>query len=264
MKLHFIRKYFGANDWKNFTRNVRPKGGLLSSLSNYPGSILVTGCQRSGTTLVTRLLVQSPEINDIWVSKDDEFDAAIILSGNQQVKSQGRYCFQTTYVNDAYNEYIENKDLPFKIIWVVRNPFSVVNSMLHNWGHFALNDTFKACGDKYYKDSNRMSGLPQKRLFGPKDIEKACFSYVGKQQQLFKLIEHFTNDRLLVVNYESIIEKPQESVPTIFDFSDLSYKSDYIKLIKSSNKLRGEDKNSDVIESLCADAYKKARKLAVI
>lgn len=264
MKFQFVRKYFGANEWKDFARNTRINGGLLSSLSSYQDSILVTGCQRSGTTLVTRLLVQNPDINDIWVSKDDEYDAALILSGSRHVSPSNRYCFQTTYLNEAYTEYIDNKDIPFQIVWVLRNPYSVVNSMLYNWSRYALNELFNACGEKYLDKYSGHSNLTENPLFGLKALEKACLSYIGKQNQLFELVDHFSEDRLLVINYESITGNPQASVPKLFSYSNLNYNADYINIIKGSTKPVDAIKNKNIIEDLCMDTYKQARELAVI
>ncbi len=264
MKLQFIRKYFGAYEWKKFTKEVRPEGGLLSALKNFPDSVLVTGCQRSGTTLVTRLLVQSDEINDIWVSNDDEYDAAMILSGKNKVKFQGRYCFQTTYLNDAYKEYIEKKDLPFKIIWVVRNPFSVVNSMIYNWKQFALNDTYSQCGKKYFIQSDRNSGLIKKAVVGPNSLEKACFSYVGKQKQLLELVKTFSEDRLLVINYETLIAQPEKAVSLLFDFVGVDYSDEYAKLVNSSGGRNKIIRNKAFIEDICLETYEQVKNLAKI
>ena len=68
--------------WRRFAREVRPKGcRLLSRLERFPKSVLVTGCQRSGTTMLSRIITQSEGMTNYWFGKDDELDAALILSG---------------------------------------------------------------------------------------------------------------------------------------------------------------------------------------
>jgi hypothetical protein len=265
MKLQFIRKYIGPYEWKKFARKTRIHGQLLSSLPSYPGAILVTGCQRSGTTLVTRLLVQSAEINEIWTSNDDEYDAAMILSGNRQIEKQGRYCFQTTYLNEAYKEYIDNKDLPFQLVWVLRDPLTVVNSMLYNWRRFPLNELYKACGEKHLNEFTKQGVIKASRLTGPTALEKASLSYVDKQRQLFELKEHFTDDRLLIINYESIVNKSSDSVPLLFRYANLGYSADCLNIIKNgNNKPNMVNKNKRIIEDICMSTYQSAKALAAI
>jgi ligand-binding sensor domain-containing protein len=45
--------------------------------------------------------------NNYWFGRDDELDAALILSGHVDHQQNGRYCFQTTYINECFREYFE-------------------------------------------------------------------------------------------------------------------------------------------------------------
>jgi hypothetical protein len=45
-----------------------------------------------------------------YFGSDNELDAALILSGRVAHEPQGRYCFQTTYLNECYSEYFEHRD----------------------------------------------------------------------------------------------------------------------------------------------------------
>jgi len=70
-------KTLPIKSWNDFTRRVRPKGCvLLGRLDEFPRPILVTGCQRSGTTMLSRIITQSEGMTDYWFGKDDESDAA--------------------------------------------------------------------------------------------------------------------------------------------------------------------------------------------
>ena len=91
----------------------------------FGGAILVTGCQRSGTTILSRIITRSDGMVDYWFGRDDELDAALILSGHVWHSPVGRYCFQTTYLNECYEEYFQC-DLNQKIIWMIRSPYSVI------------------------------------------------------------------------------------------------------------------------------------------
>src|SRR3989304_2398887 len=133
------------SSWAMFDRKVRASGKkLLGELDRLHGAILVAGCQRSGTTALSRLITGSDGMVDFQFGADDELDAALILSGwGPHPPRQGRYCFQTTYLNNSYPEYFEHRD--YKLIWVLRNPASVVYSMLYNWKTVALNRLFRHC-----------------------------------------------------------------------------------------------------------------------
>ena len=119
--------------WEEFDRSVRSRGcSLLTRIHEFPHAVLVAGCQRSGTTMLARILTDSEEMVKYYFSSRDELDAALILSGRVEHESRGRYCFQTAYIDDCYREYYE-RDGDFKIIWMIRNPLSVAHSMLYNW-----------------------------------------------------------------------------------------------------------------------------------
>ena len=135
--------------WKAFDSRVRPLGcSLLNRLTRYRDAILVAGCQRSGTTMLSSIILKSHGIVDYTVENvDDELMGALILCGIVEHCQAGRYCFQTTYLDECYKEYFEEK-YDFKLIWIIRNPYSVVYSMVYNWSRRALNDLFRRCGSQ--------------------------------------------------------------------------------------------------------------------
>ena len=139
-----MRKTDKITHWKQFISKIRPKkDALLKNIDCYDNSVLVTGCQRSGTTILSRIIAQSEGMTNYFRDIDDELEAALILSGYKQLPPTGRYCFQTTYLNENYYEYF-NIGESHKIIWVLRNPYSVICSMLHNWRNYALNEDRKS------------------------------------------------------------------------------------------------------------------------
>ena len=135
-----------VKNWAEFHRIVkRPERALLGRLDDYDGSVLVAGCQRSGTTAVARLLSRSHDVADHTFGHDDELDGALLLAGYVDRFTSGKHCFQTTYLNDWFPEYFDHE--AFRLIWIVREPRSVVHSMLYNWKRGALNRLFDACGN---------------------------------------------------------------------------------------------------------------------
>ena len=214
------------NSWKDFAKSVRSKGcSLLKRLDSFPDSILVTGCQRSGATILSRILTQSDGMVDFSSGEDDELDAALILSGFVEHTPRGRYCFQTTYLNECYMEYFHHRN-GAKIIWVLRNPYSVVYSMLHNWRSFALNELFLNCGSEFLteKEKKRMKIFGK---YGVNKLRKACCAYVGKTRQVFALKAGLSADAIMFVEYDDLVKNRETRLPAIYDFIGLTYHPEY-------------------------------------
>lgn len=257
------KKKVRIHSWNMFERAVRSKGcKLLSELDRFPNSVLVTGCQRSGTTMLARIITTSEGMVNYWSSWNNELDGALILCGYVKHQSEGRYCFQTTYLNECYREYYEHAQ-GHKIIWVLRNPYSVVYSLLHNWPPHALNRLFKTCG------AHLLNGLPKftYNYIGIKGItrlHRACLAYNGKLGQLESLKEQIEHNRLLIVDYDDIVNNSHLILPAIYDFIDLKYYTEYAEKIhsKSINKIAMQSKKeSSLIERLCMPVYTQARHL---
>ena len=248
-------------NWRKFASEVRSGGcNLLSRLDEFPNSILVTGCQRSGTTILSRIITQSEGMVNYWFGWDDELDAALILSGYIDHELQGRYCFQTTYLNECYDEYFEHTN-GHKIIWILRNPFSVVYSLLHHWRRFALNELFCGCGSQLLQEKEKR----RYDLFGAWSVSKllrACLAYNGKVSHVFELKERMGKDNILVLDYDDLVKDKKNLLPLIYRFIDLSYMEEYVDMIHSSslNKARRLSKRECTsIKKLCMPVYEKAR-----
>lgn len=249
--------------WRKFAREVRSGGcNLLARLDEFPNSILVTGCQRSGTTMLSRLITQSEGMVNYWFGKDDELAAALILSGYADHTPRGRYCFQTAYLNECYHEYFEHK-MGHKIIWVLRNPFSVVRSILFNWRRFALNELFRGCGAHLLSDKERRR-YNLLDVWGISKLRQACLSFNGKVSQVCELNDRIGKDRMLVVDYDDLVKQKQRILPLIYRFIDLPYGDEYCHKIhsKSINKAsRLSKREYAMINELCSPVYDRARTL---
>lgn len=256
------------NTWSQFSKQVRSEGcHLLRCLVKFRQPVLVTGCQRSGTTLLARVIRHSKGFNDFQIGKDDELDGALILSGLAACEGTGRYCFQTTYLNECYHEYYLFQDR-VKLVWVLRNPVAVVWSMVNNWKHFALNELYNACGTKYHKLSVRGEGLGWLRRFfgGPDQLTKACLAYKGKTEQLFELSREISTKNLIIVEYEDIVLKPAEMLPKIFRFIDEPYLPEYMSVIHDRSLTKHQTfkpAQRAKIKEHCGAVYIQAKELVL-
>ncbi len=213
-------------NWQQFTAQIRETDcKLLKTLDQFQQAVLVTGCQRSGTTMLARIIFQSEGMVNYWQGRDDELDAALILAGRKPAPASGRYCFQTTYVDEHYVEYYQHSG-EYKIIWMLRNPFSVVYSLLYNWAPRSLDGTFKACAAGEIKGFD--SALYH--YFGIKAVSrvhKACDVYVAKTRQLIELFGVFGGEKMLVVDYDDLVLNKESVLPEIYEFIDLPYNPVY-------------------------------------
>ena len=249
--------------WRQFARMVRSRGcSLLSRLDDFPNSILVTGCQRSGTTMLSRIFTRSHGMVNYWFGSDDELDAALILAGVVQHTPRGRYCFQTTYLNECVHEYFTH-DTGHKMVWVLRHPFAVVRSMLHNWGGFALNELFSACGSHLLDEKSRKF-YDWFGVWGVSRVRRACLAYCGKVSQLFQLNGRLRHNHIIVVDYEGMVKDKERVLPELYRFIDLPYQARYADMIhgRSLGKHSSlSERERALVESLCMPTYEAARKL---
>lgn len=250
------------SSWQEFNEKVRDKATrLLSRLDEFPNSILVTGCQRSGTHMLSGVISQSEGISNSWIETDIELDSAVILSGYRQHVPKGRYCFQTTYLNERVDEYYEYTN-GHRILWVLRNPVSVVYSMLFNWGTNP-NRVFNTCGIPVINGRDKWIYS----IFGARGVSmlrKACWAYNGKTAQVFDLLKVLGPEKVMVVDYDDLVIEKAILLPRIYEFVDLEHKAEYENLIHSKSldkKSRMGDQEIATVLSLCEPTYRKARNL---
>jgi hypothetical protein len=251
--------------WKKFHHDIRSEGcNLLVGLQRFPDSILIAGCQRSGTTILARLISESDGMVNYRTRDDDELDAALILCGHELPSLEGRYCFQTTYLNECYREYL-NESYRYKLVWVLRNPYSVVCSMRYNWDRFAFNELFDACGyplltEEEKRRHDRYGPISTSRIY------RACLAYVGKELQAVELTRHLSDSKFMVVDYDDLVQNKSQLLSRIFEFIELPYKSRYAEKIHGRS-LRKSDwltkRERKRIGELCVPVYENLKSLAV-
>ena len=255
------------NTWKKFAGKVRKNSpDLLTQLASFNDAVLVTGCQRSGTTALTSVISTSEGMVDYSIGGYDELTAALILSGELKISPEGRFCFQTTYLNERYTDYYKHINDRYKIIWIIRNPFSVVYSMLHGWGRgsFAFNELFNACGYPLLTEKEKINF----KRFGRLSINrarKASMSYIGKNQQLLDLEKKMGSDRILVIDYDELVRDKNRILNRIYGYINLPFDVSYAEKlhansINKADRLTG--KEVDTINNYCMPMYLQIKRLA--
>ncbi len=264
--MHFIdhikrpyRLYFRAREWIWFAATVRSRGcHLLKAANNFERPIFVSGCQRSGTTLATSLIAASPDITISHQGRDEELAGAYVLCGKRQPTSSGRYCFQTTYLNECYSEYRRVKS-DYRLVWVLRRPESVVYSMVYNWARFPLNELFLSCGVPHLQGDDLIR-FGRRGIFGLSPLRRACYAYIGKCHQFIELSRSPHAERLIAFKYEDLLIETQAVLADLCAClgicmpSNAAYAQVKSDTLAKSSELTSAERS--VIHHLCAGAYR--------
>ena len=197
---------------------------------------------------------------DLWITNDDELDAALVLSGHEEYPSQGRHCFQTTYLNDSFHEYFERGE--YRLVWLLRKPHAVIQSMLHNWKYTALVRLFQRCGSTLL-DENESRRYRYLGAAGFSRLRMACLSYNAKTNQTHALASGMERDRIFIVDYDELVEHKEVVLPALFGFCEIPYDETYAEVIRRSGKSQRTlltQRSISYVESVCAQAYERALK----
>ena len=252
-----------VRSWAGFDRRFRKDDvKLLANLPRYQDAVLIAGCQRSGTTVVTRILREAMAMPDLTFTRDDELDAALILTGAISFESESRCCFQTTYLNDHVDEYFEHDD--YRLIWIIRNPEAVVRSMLFNWRRGALNRLFRACG-RHALDAAALKRFERFGVFGFPRAEMACLSYNVKTAQIHEIAARLGPERLYILDYDDLLDRSDTLLPDVFSFLSIPYDEQFQTRLrkpgKSGRKQLGDSLRAR-IQATCGHEYERAASLA--
>lgn len=215
--------------------------------------------------MLAGVIARHPEIVDFSWGKDAELDAALLLAGVVRPSPEllaARGCFQTTYLNECYHEYVAHEGA-YSLIWLIRNPHSVVYSMVYNWRRFALNEVFEACGAQHLGHDQRLRYLRR----GPRAVravERACWSYIGKARQALELAQRLSRDSILFLEYETLVREQASSLEAIGEFAGLSMNGGIGSGIRSDSLAKASRlsaREADVVQDLCAPVYAELRRL---
>jgi hypothetical protein len=251
-----------VDSWAEFHRTVkRPDQPLLARLDDYESCVLVAGCQRSGTTAVTRLLRETREMVDCRFGHDDELDGALVLAGYVAFFADGRHCFQTTYLNDRFWEYFLHDE--FRLVWIIREPRAVVRSMLRNWNRAALDRLFDSCGNTCVDVLDR----PWARLVTRVgNFDKACASYVAKTEQT-SLIRERLGNRMLIVDYDDLVLHKDVLLPPICEFAGVTFDRHLLHRLHDRSLAKRDSlprRQAARIDETCSTSYRYARSFCTI
>jgi hypothetical protein len=224
---------------------------FLAKLDDYPGALLIAGCDWSATTAITRLFKRlSPFADSSW-SHDDELDGALLLAGRREPRAAGRNCFQTTYVRERYREYFAHDD--FKLVWIVREPRATVRSLL-------------ASRSRALPPRNAL-GLSGKSTGGQgaSRLEKACAAYLASIRQTTELKERL-GERVAVVDYDELAADRNRLLPALCRFAGVGCDVHVLRHLHGKSVRKGSLASFEaaIVDQLALPAYRRARAAATL
>jgi len=173
-----------------------------------------------------------------------------------------RLVLQTTYLNDHYKEYLQHNN--FQLVWVLRNPCEVINSMLHNWSSGALRRLFHACGSKQLDEAQR-ARYDRFGHWSFSKLDMACYSYIEKSRHAVELSKSLSKDQLRLLDYDQFVSHPQEAIRSLCCFFDVEYTEEVAAALSRRNERRASSKLSEKqkarIKEMCDHSWQQTLKL---
>ncbi len=201
-------------------RNIVEPPFLYSQLSKH--SVLILGCQRSGTTLTFLILNSHPQVKGIDESESNySFPHQNVLYNN----CKNNYLTCLKLPNQTFNsKYILQHFPQTKIIWPIRNPYRVVSSMRS----FAIQGKAKP-GNwlKFYAQKELLSlsnFFPEIKTLNVANLDEVSLgAYIWKYKNY--ALEQYKKTALdiLVFKYEDLLDNPREIIGKILDFISLNW-----------------------------------------
>ena len=108
-------------------------------------------------------------------------------------------------------------------------------------------------------------GLKVLGLWTVSRLKQACLSYNAKVKQAFELNENLGSDRLMIVDYDDVVNDAEEYLGAIYRFAGLSYSTRFADIFHQKSTSRAKKKQSakevSLVNELCVPVYNEARKL---
>ena len=219
---------------------------LLGELDDFSDPLLIAGCDWAATTAITRLFKRLPCFADASWSHDDELDGALLLAGLRHRRSDGRHCFQTSYLGESYREYFQHAG--YRLIWLVREPRAAVCSLLYS----------------------RQKTLPRRTALGLSSkseaghaasrLERACAAYLSSIRQMLDLKARL-GERMVVVDYDELAADRTRLLPELCEFASVGCEAQLLRHLHGKSVRKGvlASWEASIIDELALPGYRHAR-----
>ena len=237
---------------------------LDNSTSN---TLIIAGAGRSGTTWLSEILNYDNEYRDIFepfhskvckkpylehkfIREDYNSSGKIYNKINKILKGKIRGLWIDQFNNkmiirkrlikciraNLFLKYIKNNFKEIPIIFIIRNPFAVINSKiklnkLKGWN-------FPQFFDKMLKQKSLMNNFSekQKQNMSKKNISELEKHFFQWSIQNYIPLKQFNKSQIHVVFYEDLVINPKIEIKKIYNFLGKEFDETILKSIKNPSK----------------------------
>lgn len=201
--------------------------------------ILITGCQRSGTTLMGLIMDSHPLISNV-----DEADFKSV----DDLSTEFHSCAKLPQVS-ADVDYIKNEFKADTVIWMVRNPFDVIKSMMNLQISRGRSRT-ESWGSTYshVEISKMLQYLPSESLFPHQKLLDqyravlansvlrcsdqgnilSCITCWVLKQECYKYLK-LSGLNVVLVRYEDLVSSPEIILADLFSELKIEWHTDTLR-----------------------------------
>lgn len=209
----------------------------------------IFGCQRSGTTLLLSILNAHPQITSVDESEFPSpypFPSALRLAAN---KITDRYLLFKMLQHSDKLDFLKKYYPKSKIIWVVRNPHSVISSMLNltnsegDWIERCVQDEISKLIPFFGEDITSLN------LSEHSKVELGAIYWLYKNKYYQFLIEN--GFELLLLKYEDLVQDQRKTLQQVVDFFEIEWNDNLLNFhkINPSKTLAGGTKTDKPINA---------------
>lgn len=217
------------------------------------------GCQKSGTTILARVLDQHPDIACLWEAYflNPKHEISVF---NPESKAWGKHGYDIEKVRRWHSDVSKINPLSLssrfyrKLTRQFRFPITPYkNAISEALTDFATRCNVNVVGDKWpwYLDfmEQMLTAFPDARYIytvrDPRGIWNSAQRFKGRERGDEILSEMLAKDRIferyrdkpnfLIVRYEDIITEPEETGKKLYEFLDCDFKKEYLTYSKESD-----------------------------
>lgn len=239
--LRTVREYFGLLYFagSGFTKSAHEK---------IP--VFVLGCQRSGTSMILKILEHYPECLVCHEGNSFLYNSSYRIRYDIRIKyaieKSDKKIIVFKPLNDMqHTDRFFNLHTKVKAIWIYRNYHDVANSAVEKWGHSHKNimnsiskGNFKEHpGHITYQERMKPETLEQVKMVFKKNMSyedgAALLWYV--RNKIYFDLSLDKDHRVLLIKYEDLVANPIQHFKTIFDFISCPFNKEYVKDIHDSS-----------------------------
>lgn len=262
--------------WYSSYKVKKYRETILSTLSlNKKTNIFfVFGCQRSGTSIVQKLIGLSPRVKfygegdlPYFYSEDSSKHHRIKTDKeiNDLLKDEAlKYITLKPLYESHHADSLISKVSDSKGVWVFRNYFDVIDSHLHYYNHNIIeyvsplftNDNNNWLNE--YIPDNIQSFINRYSIDDISDADAYGLFWIARNSLYNEVLN---NKNILCINYEALVKNPDTQIKRMCEFLSIPFYSFYSKAIRNNavSKKISFKLNPD-IENKCEEIYYKLLK----